>query len=147
MAARCWLRAVGIRGGSESECSRLSPYEGVASVSRPALLGAPRRFSTRIRHKALVDGTEHQIYLSSLGAQEFTIVRNERGIGLQIGGYWRARRGLMCAKITEFEGQLKHDEDARQRFMDARQRTANLNATEAAAWRTLVATHLLSGVA
>ena len=88
----------------------------------------------------LVDGTEHQIYLSSLGAQEFTIVRNERGIGLRIGIGVLAE-GL-CAKITEFEGRLEHDEDARQRFMDARQRTADLNATEAAAWRALVATHL-----
>ena len=88
----------------------------------------------------LVDGTEHQIYLSSLGAQEFTIVRNERGIGLRIGIGVLAE-GL-CAKITEFEGRLEHDEDARQRFMDARLRPADLNATEAAAWRALVATHL-----
>ena len=87
-----------------------------------------------------VDGTEHQIYLSSLGPQEFTIVRNDRGIGLRIG-IGALAEGL-CAKITEFEGRLMDDENARRRFMDARQRTADLNAIEAAAWRVLVDTHL-----
>jgi hypothetical protein len=87
-----------------------------------------------------VDGTEHQVYLSSLGAQEFTIVRNERGIGLRIG-IGALAEGL-CVKITEFEGRLEHDGDARQRFMNARLRPADLSATEAAAWRALVATHL-----
>lgn len=91
-----------------------------------------------------VDGKEHQIYLSSLGAQGFTIVKNERGIGLQIG-IGALAEGL-CAKITEFEGRLTHDEDARRHFMDARQRSADLNTTEAAAWRVLVATHLAETV-
>jgi hypothetical protein len=87
-----------------------------------------------------VDGTEHQIYLSSLGAQQITIIKNKRGIGLRIGIGVLAE-GL-CAKITEFEGRLEHDEDARQRFMDARQQAAGVTATEAAAWRALVATDL-----
>jgi hypothetical protein len=87
-----------------------------------------------------VDGTEHQIYLASLGGQEFTIVRNERGIGLRIGV--GALAESLCAKITEFEARLEHDEHARRRFMGARQRTADLNGTEAAAWRALVAAHL-----
>jgi hypothetical protein len=87
-----------------------------------------------------VDGTEHQIYLASLGKQEFTIVKNQRGIGLQIG-IGALAEGL-CAKITEFEDRLMHDEGARQCFMDARQRTADLNAAEAAAWQALVAANL-----
>ncbi len=86
-----------------------------------------------------VDGTEHQIYLSSLGAQEFSIVKNERGIGLRMG--IRTLAEGLCAKITEFEARLTHDEAVRRRFMDARQRVADLNATEAAAWRALVAIH------
>jgi len=44
----------------------------------------------------------------------------------------------LCAKITEFENQLTQDEDVRQRFMNARQRAADLNAHEVAAWRALV---------
>jgi hypothetical protein len=87
-----------------------------------------------------VDGAEHQIYLTSLGPQGVTVVRNERGIGLQVGIAALAKR--LCAKITEFEDQSAHDEDARRRFMEARQRNADLNASEAAAWRALVATHL-----
>jgi len=83
-----------------------------------------------------VDGIEHQIYLASEGPQEFAIVRNERGTGLRIG--IRVLAESLCAKITEFEACLKHDEDARQRFMDARQPGAVLDATEAEAWRTLV---------
>ena len=86
-----------------------------------------------------VNGTEHQIYLSSLGPQEFVIVRNERGIGLRIG-IGALAEGL-CAKITELEARLSHDENARRLFVDARQRTADLNAAEADAWRALVATH------
>lgn len=98
-------------------------------------------FRRECRHnpkRLRVDRTERQIYLSSLGAQEFTIVRNERGIGLRIGGALAKR---LCAKTAEFEGRLGQDEDTRQRVMDAR-RTADLSATEAAAWRALVATHL-----
>ena len=86
-----------------------------------------------------IDGIEHQIYLSSLGAQEFTIVKNERGIGLRIG--IGALADALCAKITEFESRLEFDEDARQGFMDARQRSADLSSIEAAAWRALVTTH------
>jgi hypothetical protein len=86
-----------------------------------------------------VDGTEHQIYLASLGTQEFAIVKNQRGIGLQIGIGELA--GRLCTKIDELESLLTHDEDARRRFMAARQRTADLTATEAAAWRELVTTH------
>lgn len=44
----------------------------------------------------------------------------------------------LCAKITAFEKQLTQDEDVRQRFMNARQPTADLNANEVAAWRALV---------
>ena len=83
-----------------------------------------------------VDGVEHQIYLASLGSQEVAIQKNNRGIGLRIGIDLLAK-GL-CAKITDFEKQLTEDEDARRRFMKARQRTADLNANEAAAWRALV---------
>ena len=84
-----------------------------------------------------VDGEEHQIYLSSVGQQGIRIVRNRRGVGLYIG-IGTLAEGL-CRKITEFESRLEDNEDERQRFMDARQRTADLNATEAAAWRALVA--------
>lgn len=87
-----------------------------------------------------VDGTEHQIYLTSLGPQGIAVVRNKRGIGLQIGIGALAER--LCTKITEFEDQLTHDEDARRRFMEARQPKADLNASEEAAWRALVAAHL-----
>ena len=83
-----------------------------------------------------VDGVEHQIYLASLGSQEIAIQKNDRGIGLRIGIGVLAE-GL-CAKITDFEKQLTQDEDVRQRFMNARQRTADLNANEVAAWRALV---------
>jgi hypothetical protein len=85
----------------------------------------------------LVDGTEHQIYLASLGSQEIAIEKNNRGIGLRIGIGVLAE-GL-CAKITDFEKQLTQDEDVRQRFMNARQPTADLSANEVAAWRALVA--------
>jgi len=84
-----------------------------------------------------VDGFEHQIYLASEGPQEFVIVENERGTGLRIGIRLLAER--LCAKITDFEACLKHDEDARRRFMDARQRAADLDAREAEAWRALAA--------
>jgi hypothetical protein len=83
-----------------------------------------------------VDGMEHQIYLASLGSQEIAIQKNRRGIGLRIGIGLLAE-GL-CAKITDFEKQLLLEEDVRQRFMYARQRTADLNTNEAAAWRALV---------
>lgn len=86
-----------------------------------------------------VDGTEHQIYLTSQGPQGITIVRNRRGIGLQIGVGALAK--CLCDKITEFENQLKRDEDARRRFMEARQPKADLNAAEADAWRALVTAH------
>ena len=69
-----------------------------------------------------VDGTEHQIYLASLGSQEIAIQESDRGIGLQIGIGVLAE-GL-CAKITDFEKQLMQDEDVQRRFMNARQRTA-----------------------
>jgi hypothetical protein len=87
-----------------------------------------------------VDGTEHQIYLTSLGKQEFTIIKNQRGIGLQIG--IAALAEGLCAKITEFEELLMHHENVRRRFMDARQPAADLNAAEASAWRALVAAHV-----
>lgn len=87
-----------------------------------------------------VDGKEHQIYLSSQGMQGFSIIKNDRGIGLLIG--IGALAEALCVKITELEDRLKNNEDARQRFMDARQRTADLNSAEATAWRTLVAAHL-----
>jgi hypothetical protein len=83
-----------------------------------------------------VAGTEHQVYLASLGPQEIAIQKNSRGIGLRIG-IGALAEGL-CAKITDLEKQLVQDEDLRQRFMDARQRTADLNADEVAAWRALV---------
>ncbi len=83
-----------------------------------------------------VDGIEHQIYLASKRPQGLGLIKNKRGIGLQIG--IRALAEGLCAKITEFEACLKHDEDACKRFMDARQRVADLNATEADAWRALV---------
>jgi hypothetical protein len=83
-----------------------------------------------------VDGAEHQIYLASLGSQGITIQENDRGIGLRIG-IGALAEGL-CAKITEFEKQLMQDEDVRQRFINARQRAADLNANEAAAWRALI---------
>lgn len=86
-----------------------------------------------------VDGKEHQIYLAALGRQDVTIVRNERGIGLRIG--IGALANALCVKITAFEVLLEHDEDASRRFMEARQRAADLNGTEAAASRALVAAH------
>jgi hypothetical protein len=86
----------------------------------------------------VVDGIEHQIYLSVRGPREIRMAKTDRGIGLHIG-----TRGLaeaLCAKITDFEALLDHDEAARERFMKARLRPADLNATEAAAWRKLVVT-------
>ncbi len=88
----------------------------------------------------LVDGAEHQIYLSSQGEQVITAIRNDRGIGLLIGV--GALAEALCVKITEFEERLRSDEDARRRFMDARQRSAGLNSAEANAWRAFVARHL-----
>ncbi len=87
-----------------------------------------------------VDGTEHQIYLSSSGPQEIAIEKNQRGIGLRIGIGGLAEK--LCDKISEFEYRLTHDEVARQSFMDARQRAADLNTTEAVAWRSLAAGRL-----
>jgi hypothetical protein len=85
----------------------------------------------------LVDGTEHQIYLSMRGRQAIRIVTNDRGVGLHIGV--RSLAEALCIKITEFETLLKNDANARSRFMKARQRPAALNTAEAAAWRALVA--------
>ena len=83
-----------------------------------------------------VDATEHQIYLDSRGRQTIVIVNNSRGIGLRIG--IRSLAESLCAKITDFEVLLRQDEDARRRFQDAHQRTADLNVDEAAAWRAMV---------
>ncbi len=85
----------------------------------------------------LVDGIEHQIYLDVRGAREIRITKNSRGIGLYIGT--RPLAEALCAKITDLEALLEHDENARQCFIKARQRPADLNATEAAAWRNLIA--------
>jgi hypothetical protein len=85
----------------------------------------------------LVDGNEHQIYLSVRGDQEIRIIRNVRGVGLCIG--IRSLAEKLCDKIDKFEAILERDEDARHRFMKARQPTACLNTSEAAAWRTLIA--------
>ena len=83
-----------------------------------------------------VDGTEHQIYLDSRGPQGIMIVKTSRGIGLKIG--IRSLAEALCAKITDFETLLRQDEEARKRFMKARQRAADLNTEEAAAWRAMV---------
>ena len=83
-----------------------------------------------------VDGKEHQIYLSVRGTQDIRVIKTTRGVGLHIG--IRCLAEALCAKITDFEAHLEHDEDVQQRFMKARQRPADLNMTEAAAWRNLV---------
>jgi hypothetical protein len=83
-----------------------------------------------------VDGTEHQIYLDSRGPQGIAIVSNSRGIGLRIG--IRSLAETLCAEITNFETLLQQDEEARKRFQNAHQRTADLNKDEAAAWRAMV---------
>jgi len=86
----------------------------------------------------LEDDEEHQIYLSVQGPRDIKIIKPpERGVGLHIGT--RPLAEALCAKITEFENLLQHDEAAQQRFLKARQPTAALNTSEAAAWRTLVA--------
>jgi len=85
----------------------------------------------------LVDGKEHQIYLSVRGDQEIKVIRNIRGVGLYIGIGSLAE--TLCDKIDEFEAILEHDEDARGRFLRARQPTAGLNTNEVAAWHTLAA--------
>jgi hypothetical protein len=84
----------------------------------------------------LVDGTEHQIYLDSRGPQGIAIVNYSRGIGLRIG--IRSLAEALCEKITEFETLLRNDEEARKRFQDAHQRTADLSKNEAMAWRAMV---------
>jgi hypothetical protein len=85
----------------------------------------------------LVDDLEHQIYLDSRGRQGIYIVKNARGIGLSIG--LRTIAEGMCAKIDQIESLLERDEDMRQRFLQARQKTVILNAKEAEVWRVLVA--------
>ena len=70
-----------------------------------------------------VDGTEHQIYLDSRGPQGIAIVNNSRGIGLNIG--IRSLAEALCTKITDFETLLRQDEEARKRFQNAHQRTAD----------------------
>jgi hypothetical protein len=84
----------------------------------------------------LVDGSEHQIYISVRGPQNIRIKKTHRGLGLYIG-IRRLAEGL-CNKITNFEARLAHDEGARQRFIEARQPTATLSRAEAAAWHTLI---------
>ena len=84
-----------------------------------------------------LDGKEHQIYLSVRGTQGIRIIKNNRGVGLHIG--IRSLAEALCAKITDFEALLECDDDARRRFINARQRPADLNTAEAAAWRALVA--------
>jgi hypothetical protein len=83
-----------------------------------------------------VEGQEHQIYLDSRGRQGFYIVNNARGVGLHVGV--RALAEQLCVRIDEFESLMAHDEDARERFMKSRQRTAELNTKEAEAWGSLV---------
>ena len=85
----------------------------------------------------LVDGNEHQIYLSVRGNQDIEIIRNNRGVGLYIG--IRSLAEKLCDKIDQLEATLGRDESARHRFTKARQPTAGLNTNEAAAWHTLVA--------
>jgi hypothetical protein len=86
----------------------------------------------------LIDREEHQIYLNAQGRQGIQIVKSDRGVGLSIG--LRILAEGLCTKIDEFERLLQHDEDARERFLRARQPAAVLNAKEAHAWRTLVET-------
>ena len=49
----------------------------------------------------LVDGTEHQIYLSVRGPQEIKIRKYNRGIGLYIG--IRSLAEALCARITDLD--------------------------------------------
>jgi hypothetical protein len=65
-----------------------------------------------------VDGTEHQIYLSSRGPQVIAIASNSRGIGLSIG--IRSLAESLRAKITNFEALLRQDQEARNRFQNVR---------------------------
>jgi hypothetical protein len=83
-----------------------------------------------------VDDEEHQIYLTSRGSQDISVLETDRGVGLSIGV--RALADALCAKITDFETLLTNDEGARQRFIQAWQRPTNLNTVEAAAWRRLI---------
>jgi hypothetical protein len=84
----------------------------------------------------VVDGREHQIFLSSRGRGGLGFGRDSQGIGLHIG--LRVIAEGLCAKIDEFEALLAHDGEARRRFVAARQRTAVLKSAEADAWRRLV---------
>ena len=84
----------------------------------------------------VVDGREHQIFLSSRGRGGLGFRRDSQGIGLHIG--LRVIAGRLCEKIDEFEALLAHDVEARRRFVAARQRTATLKSAEADAWRRLV---------
>ena len=83
-----------------------------------------------------VDGEEHQIYLDSRGLQGFHIIKNGRGIGIHIGV--RALAEDVCAKIDETEQLIATDLALQQRFIKSRQRAADVNSKEAAAWRSLV---------
>jgi hypothetical protein len=85
----------------------------------------------------LVDGTQYQIYLGVKGPQDIRIIQTNRGAGLYIG--IRSLAEALCAKITDFEALLEHDDDARRRLMAARQTTTALNVIEAEAWRALIA--------
>ena len=85
----------------------------------------------------LVDGTEHQIYLSSRERLGTQLVKNDRGVGLLVG--LRLIAEGLCERIDEFEHLLDLDENARQRFLKARQPAAVLNTCEAEVWRALAA--------
>jgi hypothetical protein len=67
------------------------------------------------------------------------IQRAPGGLGLYIGIQPLAK--ALCAKITQFEETLQHDEAARKSFKHAceHQRIAELTQDEAGAWRRLAA--------
>ncbi len=84
----------------------------------------------------VVDGVEHQIFLSSHGRGGLGFARDSQGVGLHID--LRVIAEGLCTEIDEFEALLAHDAEARLRFVAARQRTAILTPAEQDAWRRLV---------
>jgi hypothetical protein len=84
----------------------------------------------------VVDGKEHQISFHWDETQVIRILPIGVELGIRIGPCVLAE--ALCAKITDFETMLRTDEPARQRFIAARQRPAELGREEREAWRRLV---------
>ena len=84
----------------------------------------------------VVDGKKHQISFHWDETQVLRIHPIGAELGIRISP--RVLAQALCAKITNFETMLRTDESARQRFIAARQRPAELGREEREAWRRLV---------